>query len=156
MSIFYTLLNHKQQQLQHQQQSAATMPSKSADTGKCQCFNNPTPLMLAAVEWLLSHVCSSVRQRRPVGAMPGIQQARTMHTQAGGTRRRHSTHNPADSLVPFCQTSPTPEHPSTSATTHRTASPPNRLSLETELQHLRLCWAGRSSWRFWKKRHKDL
>lgn len=82
--LYSALLNHKQQELQHQQQSAATMPSKPAVTGKCQCFNNPTPLMSAAVECLLSRVCSSVRvcvKRRPAGAMPSIQQARTMHTQ---------------------------------------------------------------------------
>lgn len=78
--LYSALLNHKQQERQQHQQSAATMPSKPAVTGKCQCFKNPTPLMSAAVEC----VCSRLYQRRPAGATASIQQARTMHTQEVG------------------------------------------------------------------------
>lgn len=145
--LYSALLNHKQQEL-HQQQSAATMPSKPAVTGKCQCFNNPTPLTSAAVECLLLRVCSSLSlslslcQRRPAGAMPSIQQARTMHTQEVGTESKEGHTPPSQHPQPsrlsgaILSTPPPPEHLTTSATTHRTASPPSGLSLETELQHL--------------------
>lgn len=169
--LYSALLNHKQQE-QHQQQSAATMPSKPAVTGKCQCFKNPTPLMSAAVECVCSRVyaalCQCVCQKRPVRALPSIQQARTMHTQVVGGRiakrdtphaTRHSTHSPADTLVPFRQTPP-PEHPTTSAAAHRTASPPSGRSLETKLQQLNLSVVGKLSpqklMADFKKRHKDL
>lgn len=166
--LYSALLNHKRQE-QHQQQSAATMPSKPAVTGKCQCFKNPTPLMSAAVGCVCSRVyaalCQRVCQKRPARALPSIQQARTMHTQVVGTdskkghTTRHSTHSPADTLVPFRQTPP-PEHPTTSAAAHRTASPPSGRSLETKLQQLNLSVVGKMSPQkllvAFKKRHKDL
>lgn len=146
-SILCSAQTTKQQE-QQQQQSAATMPSKPAVTGKCQCFNNPTPLMSAAVECLLS-LCMQLRarvcQRRPGGAMPSVQQARTMHTQEVGMERKqwHTPHvsqhpHPADTLVPFHETPHTwtPDHLSNNSS-YSFSSLWN--SLETELQHLKLC-----------------
>lgn len=45
------------------------------------------------------------------------------HFRQGAHCTSHCTHNPADSLVPFHRTL-TPEHRTTSAATHLTASPP--------------------------------
>lgn len=60
--LYSALITTNSKNNKKHQQSAATMPSKPAVTGKCQCFKNPTPLMSASVEGcLLSHVCSSVR-----------------------------------------------------------------------------------------------
>lgn len=86
---------------------------------------------------LSARVC----RRRCGGAIPSTQQARTMHTprrredasERGARCTSHSTHNHADSLVPFHPTL-TPEHRTTSATTttttttHPTASPPRGQS----------------------------
>lgn len=86
--------------------------------------------------------------------MPSVQQARTMHTQEVGTGSKEghtppTQHSQPSRLsgailsTPLPPSSP-PEHPATSATTHRTASPPRGLSLETELQHLKLCLVGKT------------
>lgn len=78
--LYSALLNHIKQE---EQQSAATMPSKPAVTGKCQCFKNPPHLMSTALESVCSHAYAApcVCQKRPVRALSSIQQARTMHTQ---------------------------------------------------------------------------
>lgn len=131
MCLFSILCSAKTtKQQQQQQQSAATMPSKPAVTGKCQCFNNPTPLTSVAVECVSSLVyaaqCTCVRRSHTEHTASSFY----AHPKKEGGRFRkgarctsHSTHNPADSLVPFHPTL-TPEHRTTSAATHRTASPP--------------------------------
>ncbi len=122
--LYSALLNHKrqEQQQQQQQQSAATMPSKPAVTGKCQCFKNPTPLMSAAVECVCSRVyaalCVCVSEEACGSHAEHTASSYYAHPrsrdgkQEGAHTAHHSTHNPADSLVPFRQTPPTwtPDH----------------------------------------------
>lgn len=116
--LYSALLNHKQQEQQHQQ-SAATMPSKPAVTGKCQCFKK-TRLLSCRLLWsaFCSHLyaapCACVCQRRPAGAMPSIQHARTMHTQEEGTesKKGHTRHVSSPTTQPtlWCHFNPRPPH----------------------------------------------
>lgn len=131
---------------QHQQQSAATMPSKPAVTGKCQCFKTPTPLMSAGRGALmcLLRVHHEEEEEAPRGTLPSTQQARTMHTpvqdiakKRNAYRSHHSAHNPADALVPFCQIPPA------SLLEHLGNNSSNGFSSQRlELQHLKLTAAG--------------
>ncbi|CAJ1081969.1 hypothetical protein JOB18_047921 [Xyrichtys novacula] len=45
------------------------MPSKPAVTGKCQCFNNPTPLMSVSVECVCSLAYAAPRMCVPEGGL---------------------------------------------------------------------------------------
>lgn len=130
MSIFYTLLSHKQQV---QQQSTATMPSKPAVTRKCQCFEISAPLP-SACEGCIScraRVQLCARQRSSSsGTPPTISiilyyaHPRSREESAKGTPCTSQNNNSACSLVALCQPPPPlpPQHHTTSATTDCTAS----------------------------------
>lgn len=76
----------------------------------------------------------------PVEAMASIQQALTMHTQVGTESNTQHVTAPTTQPTLWCHfVNPPP----TSATSHCTASPPGGQCLETELQHLKLCFVGK-------------
>lgn len=137
--LYSALLNHKhQEQRQQHQQSAATMPSKPAVTGKFQCFKNPTPLTSAAVGCVRSHIREGLQEQRRAYSKLVLctPKKKGWKVRWSAHTARHSTHNPADSLVPFRL---------------NTRSPQQQLivqllflvdSLDTELQQLKLCLVG--------------
>lgn len=113
--LYSALLNHKQQQQQQQQQLAATMPSKPAVTGKCQCFYNPTPLMSAAVECVCSCVyaalCVRVSEKACVShaahtASSYYAHPRSREGKQEGTHTAHHSPTAQPTLVPFRQPHP--------------------------------------------------
>lgn len=154
MCLFSILCSAKttKQQQQQQQQSAATMPSKPAVTGKCQCFNNPTPLVSVAVEC----VCSLVYAAQCTRVPQEVWRSHAEHTASSyyaHPRKREDTLERAHAARLTAPTTQPTLWCHLIKPSHLNTGPPQQQlieqlllledRLETELQHLKLCLVGK-------------